>query len=235
MVWFRSLIFAALFYLWSLLLSIIGTPLLLGPRAWTLGIMHLWAKSTVFLLRIICQIRLEFRGLEHLRTSAGLVAMKHQCMFDTIAPILLQVDMAFVMKRELLSIPFFGWFASKAQMIAVDRDGQASALRHLVADARRAVSVGRPIFIFPEGTRTAPGQTGQYKSGVAALYRDLDIACTPIATNSGQHWPAHGFLRRPGVIVYECLEPIPPKLHRAAFMRMLQDQIEAASLALLAE
>jgi 1-acyl-sn-glycerol-3-phosphate acyltransferase len=93
----------------------------------------------------------------------------------------------------------------------------------------------RQLVIFPEGHRMPPGETGIYQPGVAALYRELGLPCTPMATNSGAHWPAHGFIRRPGVVVYQFLEPIPPGLHRAAFMRTLQDRIESASLALLAE
>jgi 1-acyl-sn-glycerol-3-phosphate acyltransferase len=91
----------------------------------------------------------------------------------------------------------------------------------------------RQLVIFPEGTRMPPGETGKYQPGVAALYRELNLPCTPVATNSGAHWPAHGFIRRPGVIVVEFLEPIPAGLNRALFMRTLEDRIEPASAALL--
>ena len=89
--------------------------------------------------------------------------------------------------------------------------------------------------IFPEGTRGEPGVAGDYKPGIAALYRELNVTCVPVATNSGVHWPAHGFLRRPGTIVFEFLEPIPPGMKRASFMALLKQRVETGSLALLAE
>ena len=137
------------------------------------------------------------------------------------------------MKKELTSIPFFGWYCLKAGMISIDRAGQAATLRKLLADGRAKVSEGRQLVIFPEGTRTPPGETGVYQPGVAGLYRALNTPCVPLATNSGAHWPAHGFLRRPGIIVYEFLEPIPSGLPREVFMETLQSRIEAASAALL--
>jgi 1-acyl-sn-glycerol-3-phosphate acyltransferase len=118
-------------------------------------------------------------------------------------------------------------------MIPINRDGGAGALRAMLSLAKTRVRENRQIVIFPEGTRTAPGTTGEYKPGVAALYRVLGLPCTPMATNSGVHWPAHGFLRRPGLVVYEFLEPLPPGLERDAFMRLLEERLEAASRALL--
>ena len=118
-------------------------------------------------------------------------------------------------------------------MIVVDREGQAAALRKLVADSRERLSEARQLLIFPEGHRMEPGEAPDYKPGVAALYRDLGLPCVPVATNSGAHWPAHGVIRRPGVIVFEFLEPIPAGLKRATFMSDLQNRIETASNALL--
>jgi 1-acyl-sn-glycerol-3-phosphate acyltransferase len=106
----------------------------------------------------------------------------------------------------------------------------------MVRRAREQFRLGdRQLVIFPEGTRKAPGAPPDYKPGVAGLYRELEVPVHPVATNAGVHWPAHGFLRRPGVIVYEFLEPIPPGLKRAEFMRLLQERIETASDRLLAE
>jgi 1-acyl-sn-glycerol-3-phosphate acyltransferase len=154
-------------------------------------------------------------------------------MFDTVAPFTFLPDACFVMKKELMIIPFYGWYSAKGRMVVVDREAHAKALRKLVTDAKQALADGRQIVIFPEGTRTPPGETGDYKPGIAALYRELGVACTPVATNSGVHWPPHGFLRRPGTVVFHYLEPIPPGLKRAEFMRLLQDRIEPASKALL--
>jgi 1-acyl-sn-glycerol-3-phosphate acyltransferase len=231
-IFIRSLMFTAAFYAWSTLAALAMIPLLLAPRRWMNPAVRLWARVTIILVRVICGVRVEFRGLEHRPAGAALVGAKHQCMFDTIAPVTVLSDPAYVMRDSLLKIPFYGWYAVKAGMIPIDREGRAGALRAMLAQAKARARENRPIVIFPEGTRTAPGTTGEYKPGVAALYRALALPCTPMATNSGFHWPAHGFLRRPGLVVYEFLEPLEPGMERAAFMRQLEDRLEAASKAL---
>jgi 1-acyl-sn-glycerol-3-phosphate acyltransferase len=210
-------------------------PLLLAPWRWMSSGMALWARGVIVLLRTICGIRVEFRGLEHLPKGPVLIAAKHQCMFDTMGPLLVIKDACYVMKRELTRIPFYGWFSAKTEMIVVDREGQARALRGLLTDAKARVADGRQVVIFPEGSRTAPGEKREYQPGVAGLYRTLGLPCIPMATNSGSHWPAHGFLRRPGTIVFEFLPAIPTGLSREAFMAKLKNQIEWASNALLTE
>lgn len=229
----RSLTFIALFYLCSILTVLAMAPLLLAPGGWMLPLVRLWARVTMTLVRVVCGVRVEFRGLEHLPSGAALIAAKHQCMFDTIAPVPLFANPAYVMRDSLLKIPFYGWYAVKSGMIPINRDGRAGALRAMLSVAKTRVRESRQIVIFPEGTRTAPGTTGEYKPGVAALYRVLGLPCTPMATNSGVHWPAHGFLRRPGLVVYEFLEPLPPGLERDEFMRLLEARLESASRALL--
>ena len=130
-------------------------------------------------------------------------------------------------------IPFMGWYSDLSGMIVIDRGGHSTALRKMMTDARDRLDDGRQLVIFPEGHRQDPGAAPDYKPGIAALYRDLDIPCIPVATNSGVHWPAHGFLRKPGTVVYQYLEPIPAGLKRAAFMALLEERIETASGALL--
>jgi 1-acyl-sn-glycerol-3-phosphate acyltransferase len=234
MILVRSLAFAAAFYLWSGVWGlVVMTPLLLAPRRWTLRAMALWGVVVIAMLRVICGVRVEFRGLQHLPTGRALVAAKHQCMFDTMAPLTMFPDACYVMKQELLNIPFYGWYSLKAGMLALDRQGGAGALRRLIADAKAHLAEPRQLVIFPEGHRMPAGAKADYQPGVAGLYRELGLACTPMATNSGVHWPAHGILRKPGLIVYEFLEPIPPGLHRAAFMRELETRIETASQRLL--
>ncbi len=228
----RSLLFVALFYLWSATVAILITPLLLAPRTWVLRALDVWSRGVIALLRI-CDIRVEVRGLEHLPKGKALVAPKHQCMFDVFAQFAWLPDSCFVLKKELMWIPFFGWYAQKARMIVVDREAQAAALKKLVRDTEDRLKEDRQLVIFPEGTRGEPGVRGSYKPGIAALYRELNLPVHPVATNSGVHWPKHGFLRKPGVIVFEYLEPIPPGLKRAEFMRTLEERIETASMKLL--
>jgi 1-acyl-sn-glycerol-3-phosphate acyltransferase len=139
------------------------------------------------------------------------------------------------MKRELFWVPFHGWFSRKFEMIPVDRDKGPAALRRMLREARKRVADGREIIIFPEGTRRAPGAPPEYKTGVLLLYDALDIPCVPVALNSGVFWPRRSLKRRPGTIVVEFLDPIPPGLPKAEFLKRLTDAIETACARLLAE
>ena len=187
-----------------------------------------------FGLKLICGITIEVRGRQHLPTGPALIAAKHQGWLDVFAAFTFLPDACFVMKRELLRIPLVGWYCIKVGMVWVDREGHAAALKKLVADVQDRMRHERQAVIFPEGTRTRPGQPGDYKPGIAALYRDLAIPCTPVATNSGVHFPAKGLMKYPGVVVFEFLEPIPAGLKRGEFMKELEGRIETASTALLA-
>ncbi|RAK58110.1 lysophospholipid acyltransferase family protein [Phenylobacterium deserti] len=228
----RSLLFVALFYVWSVVVALACTPILLGPPKLILTMFRFWARGLLVLLRV-CGIRVEVRGLEHIPQGAALVAPKHQCMLDVFAQFTWLPASSFVMKKELMMIPWFGWYATRVRTIVVDREAGATALKKLVREAKQRFAEGRQVVIFPEGTRTVPGEPADYKPGIAALYREIDVPVHPVATNSGVHWPRSGFLRRPGTIVFEYLEPIPPGLKRAEFMRILEDRIETASARLL--
>jgi 1-acyl-sn-glycerol-3-phosphate acyltransferase len=230
----RSLLFTLVFYVGSALMAILMLPLLLAPRRWMIGAFRLWARFSIWALAVFAGIRFEVRGRQHLPSGPALLAPKHQCLFDTIVPFALLPDCCQVMKKELMAIPFYGWFAARSGMIVVDREGASKTMRKLLADGRERLAQGRQLLIFPEGHRMEPGAAPDYKPGVAALY-GLGVVCIPVATNSGVHWPAHGILRRPGTIVLEFLEPIAPGLKRPAFMRELEKRVEAASNALLAE
>ncbi|MDR3513274.1 MAG: lysophospholipid acyltransferase family protein [Caulobacteraceae bacterium] len=235
MIWFRSLLFVAAFYLWSTIAAFLMVPTLVMPRAACAWALRAWGRVVTLLLRLICGVRVEVRGRQHLPTGPALIASKHQCMFDIFGAFAFLPDSCFISRKEFMRIPFVGWYIWKSRMIVIDREGQAKALKKMVADSRDRLKHDRQIVIFPEGHRGEPGEAGDYKPGVAALYRELDMPCTLLALNTGVHWPAHGFLRKPGTIVFEFLEPIPAGLKRAEFMRTLQDRLETASNALLAE
>lgn len=233
MVAVRSLLYVALFYLWTVVVAVGATPILLGPARWSLAMFHFWGRGVVALL-VVCGIRVEVRGREHIPQGPALVAPKHQCMLDVFAQFTWLPASVFVMKKELRRIPWFGWYAARVGTIDIDRSGHSTALKNMVRRAKDQFAENRQVVIFPEGTRGEPGVKGDYKPGIAALYRELDVPVYPVATNSGVHWPAHGFIRRPGTIVFEYLEPIPPGLKRAEFMRTLEERIETASAKLLA-
>ena len=229
----RSLLFTLWLYLSMAVFAVGLSPALLMPHRYAQGVAKLWAKAVLFGLRWIAGVKVEFRGLVNAPSGAALVASKHQGMLDIVALLAVLPDACFVMKKELMPLPFFGWFAWKTKMIAVDRAGHAKALKDMTRQARARLDEGRQIVIFPEGTRNAPGAPGDYKPGVAAIYRDLEGPCWPVATNSGVCWPAHGFRRYPGVVVFEFLEPIPAGLKRGPMMALLESRIEEASLRML--
>ena len=234
MILVRSLVFVALFYVWSVAFALAMIPFLILPAPWMTKVLGLWAGGINLMLRLICGIRVEIRGREHVPKGDAIVAPKHQCMLDVFAQFGVLPDPFFVMKQELKWIPLFGWYGMKMGALLVDRAGHAAALKKMVREALQRFGKGdRQLLIFPEGTRGEPGKAGDYKPGIAALYRELNVPVHPVATNSGVHWPAHGFLRKPGVIVFEYLEPIPPGLKRAEFMRTLEERIETASTRLL--
>lgn len=233
MLFIRSLTFVVLFYLWSAIFAITVTPLLLAPSEWMARALPIWSHGIHFLLRVICGIKVEIRGKQYIPAGPALVAPKHQCMLDVFTEFQVLPHSIFVMKKELAWIPFLAWYGLKLGCIVVDRSAHSTALRKMVADAKVRFQKSRQLVIFPEGTRGEPGVPGAYKPGIAALYRDLEVPVHPVATNSGVHWPRHGFMRKPGVIVFEYLEPIPPGLKRGEFMRILQERIETASEKLL--
>jgi len=213
----------------SAAINIVNLPSLLLPRGVVIHQMRQWAKMTMWGLRTFAGTHIEIRNPERIPQGAGLIASKHQSMFETIMAHVLLRDPAIVLKKQLTYIPFYGWFGQKAEMIVVDRGAHAKALRKMIKDAQKCAADGRQIMIYPEGTRKAPGAEPDYKPGIAALYTHLDLPCIPIALNSGHFWPRRGFIRRPGTIVVEVLEPIPPGLKRKEFMATLETRIEEAT------
>jgi len=231
----RSLLFNGFFYGWTALCVIAGLPLLLGPRAGIYYLGRVWAHPIIAALALLCGLRYRVRGRENLPEGAVLIAAKHQSAWDTIIFSILLWDHSFVLKQELTRIPLFGLYLIRAGLIPVDRKGGAKALRKMVAAAKAAAALGRPIVIFPEGTRVAPEQHRPYHPGVAALYGQLQVPVVPVALNSGMFWPRNSFWKRPGTITLEFLPPIEPGLPRRDFLARLETAIEGHSRALAAE
>ena len=231
----RSLLFNVLFYVTTALFLLFGSPLLFGPRRWAMAALAIHGRFELWLLKMIVGTTFEVRGLEKLPAGPCLVAAKHQSAWETFGLIPLFRDPALLMKRELFWIPLHGWFSHKFEMIPVDRDRGPSALRRMVREAKKRAAEGREIIIFPEGTRRAPGAPPDYKTGVILLYEALGIPCVPIALNSGAFWPRRSLTLKPGTIIVEFLDPIPPGLPKAEFLARLIGAIEPASARLLAE
>ena len=231
----RSILFNVLFYLNMLVLMLLALPTLVLPRGAILWIVHVWAASNRWLLRAVCGIKVELRGLERIPPGPLLVAAKHQSTWETFALVPQFADPAFILKRELMWVPFFGWYAWKAAMIPVDRGARSQALAAISAQARIELARNRQIVIFPEGTRRPAGAAPSYKYGVVHLYAESGVACLPVALNSGLFWPRRSIRLYPGTIVAEFLDPIAPGLGKEAFFARLQDSIETATARLIAE
>jgi 1-acyl-sn-glycerol-3-phosphate acyltransferase len=231
----RSLLFLIAFYVSTAAFLVGGSWLFFAPRSWAMEGLRLHGLFCTWLMKVICGTRMEVRGTDKLRERPCLVVSKHQSAWDTFALIPIFHDPAIVLKEELKWIPFYGWFCLKFEHILVRRERAAVALRQLVADAKQRAAQGREVFIFPEGTRKAPGSEPDYKPGYVALYEGLGLPCYPIALNSGLYWPRRSIERYPGTIIVEILDPIPPGLSRAEFRRRLESSIEQASDRLLLE
>jgi len=231
----RSFAFNIAFYLVLVIFLIGGLPVFLFPHKSAVRVMRLWARTNLLLMRLVAGISIEIRGREHIVPGTLLVACKHQSLWETFALLTLFDDPAAVLKKELTYIPLYGWDALKFKMVTVDRSAGFSALKRMIQQAKCARDRHRQIIIFPEGTRKAPDAQADYKSGVAALYKSLDIACLPIALNSGLYWPRRSFLRHPGTIIIEILPPISAGSTRQVFMAELETTIESATARLVAE
>jgi 1-acyl-sn-glycerol-3-phosphate acyltransferase len=227
----RSILFMIWFALESAVINILSLPALILPRRATVYCSRFWSRATLWGLKVFAGITYEVRGT--VPSTGVLVASKHMSMWDTLALYLILFDPAAVAKRSLLYIPFYGWYIWKAGVISIDREGKASALRKMAADAKAAMAQGRAILIFPEGHRQDPGAPPDYKPGVAGLYSQFGVPCVPVALNSGLFWT--GFLKKPGNIVVEFQQAIPAGLKRAEFMRELETRIETATAKLVAE
>jgi 1-acyl-sn-glycerol-3-phosphate acyltransferase len=223
----RSLVYNLLFYTVVPLGLILMTPLLLAPRRLQVRFVYVGlARLMSWFLDLVVGLKVEPRGLAHLRRGPVILAVKHQSAWDIfgIAPYL--DDPAVVLKSELMYLPWLGWFASRMGMIPVERGKGQAAIKHLVREARKRVAERREIFIFPEGHRMPVGAPPAYKRGIVALYKVLDVPVVPVALNSGLYWRRRHFIRRPGSIIVEFLPAIAPGLEPEVFLQTLQDRSE---------
>jgi 1-acyl-sn-glycerol-3-phosphate acyltransferase len=228
----RSLAFNLLFFAWLVVLGLPCLPVLLLPRRQVWTVVKLWTRGVLWLLRHVVGLGYEVRGERPADGRPVIVAAKHQSAWDTLIFLVLFDDPAYVLKRELLKIPIYGWFTWRLGMIGIDRGAGTSALKRLVADARPKFAAGRPVVIFPQGTRTAPGSRRPYLPGAYMLHADAKLPVVPVALNSGLFWGRRSFVKRPGRIIVEFLAALPQGLDRRAFTAELERRIETATAAL---
>ena len=211
MQWLRSALFALLFYPGTLLYVLTVFAVAPFGTAPVRAVVRGWADYHHWLVRFVLGIRWQIDG--EIPPGPYLIAIKHQAMVETIESLRLAETPVVVMKRQLTQIPLFGWVTLRYGVIGVDREAGASALREMMALGKAAIAAGRPVVIFPEGTRVAVGETPPLRAGFAGLYRALGLPVVPVALDSGRLW-SKGLLKRRGTIHVRVGEIIPPGLKR---------------------
>ncbi len=225
MLFLRSLAFNLLFSAWTYGLAFFALPCLIAPkRLGGFAIARLWGRGNLWLLRVCCDIHYRIEGLEHLPPGPALIVSKHQSAWDTLVfwPVLRKP--AYVLKKELLHLPFFGWYLSRLGMVAIDRQGGGAAAKAMIAEAKQRAAEGRKIVIFPEGTRVPFGKKGDYQAGAAMLAGQLKLPIIPVALNSGALWARKAFTKYPGTITLRFL----PAIEQGGGTRELLARMEAA-------
>ena len=231
----RSTIFNILFYVNLIVLMVGGLPSVFMGRGPATFMAKTWARTSLWLLKVICGLRVEYRGLERMPPGGLVVAPKHQSMLETFALVLAVDNFSYVHKRELTYIPMFGWYLWAVDQISINRSSGSTALNHVTNGVAAFLKLDRRVLIFPEGTRRAVGAPPAYKYGVTHLYATLNTRVMPVALNTGLFWPRRSFLRNPGVAVIEFLPVIEPGAPTEEFARLLQDAIEQGTQGLVDE
>lgn len=228
-VFIRSLIFNILFYPLAFVLlaitSIIGWFL---PYQF---VCFMWNKTLLpffrFLLWIICGLKVEVRGKENIVKGGAIYASKHQSAVETyFLTSIVKGGSTYIFKKELTYVPLFGWAVAAYGSIPIDRSGGSSAMKKMLEVAKDFIHKGRSIIIFPEGTRTKPGESRDYKPGIAFIYQNVDAPVIPVALNTGFFWKKNSFLRYPGKIIIEFMKPIERNFDKREFMDTLKNTIE---------
>ena len=227
MLFIRSLIFNIFLYVGLILIFILAIPTLILPSKFTIFFGRLSAKYLVFILKIILNTKVKFHGVENLKKVDNFfVASAHQSMFETFA---LQIPLdgpIFILKKELLNIPLFGWYLRKIGSIAIVRDTTTRENLNFFDKVRERIETSkRPLLIFPQGTRVKLDEQPPFKKGVGRIYKALNLPCIPVALNTGKVWPKNSFLKYPGDIHISFLEPIMSGKNNEEFVKDIENKI----------
>lgn len=206
----RSLLFTGLLFLSVLVFSIPVMLLAPFPYRYSYALAPAWARLVLWLLRVLCGLKYEARGLENIPRENAIIYCKHQSAWETIALLHLFPPQTWVLKRELMWAPFLGWAIAVLQPIAVHRGGGRKSVRQVLAQGADYLAKGRWVTVFPEGTRLPPRTTRKYGISGAALAVQTGKCIVPVAHNAGHFWPRRGLRKRPGTIRVEIGPPIDP-------------------------
>ena len=239
MTFFRATIFNLCFYGITCLMCVLCLPALLFPRKQMMKLVWLYVEIMYWIERRILGLDYEVRGTEHLPESGSyIIAAKHQSAYETMKLHHLFGDPGVILKRELTWIPIWGWFLNKCDMIPINRRDRETAIASIKEGALRMKGQGRPIIIFPQGTRVrtdTPSSQKRYKQGVVRIYEATDLPVIPMALNSGYYWPRKAWVKHPGTIIFQFLPPIPPGHVPEDVLKDIETQVETASNALASE
>ena len=225
----RSIIFLIVFYISTLFLLIIFIPTLFIPCKQAGILPKTWSIMSRKLLWIFCGIKIQLKGLENLPKENGyIIASKHQSAMETVLFHGIVPHVFYVLKRELLWIPFVGIYFLKTGCIAIDRKGGAKTMKQMLSGVKKHLADGMNLVIFPEGTRTAPGTKQPYTPGVAFLYDQCRVPVVPVALNTGYCWPKNKTIKRTGIVTIQFLPPIEAGKNKRAFLDELCETIETA-------
>lgn len=235
----RSLIFNILYYPLTAFLCFAYLPFLLLPREWLLVMVEFYVKLIHLLEKYVLKLDFEVRGIEHLpKDEAYIVAAKHFSSYETLKLHILFKDPAIVMKKELFSIPIWGWYAKKMRLIGIDRSNRDTAVKSVTAGAQMAADMKRPIVIFPQGTRVALDHTAKdkpYKSGIMRMQQAAGLKIVPMALNTGLFWPRNAFTKKSGKVIFEFMPPLESGLSTHEGLAIIQNAIESKTAELIAE
>ncbi len=200
MLTLRSLLFNVLMVSTVVIFAVLSLFTLPFSTITRYRFISLWARLQIWFLKVVCSLTYRVEGNENLPSGPAIILAKHQSVWETLAFQCIFPPQVWVLKRELLLIPFFGWGLAMTQPIAIDRGSGARALEQIVKQGRARLESGRWVVVFPEGTRVGAGQSRRHGIGGAVLAAETGYPVVPVAHNAGSFWPRHGFIKRPGVI-----------------------------------
>jgi 1-acyl-sn-glycerol-3-phosphate acyltransferase len=230
-MWIRSALYVVAFAIWAVIACIAFLPLLLR-RSWAPHAVRMWNTGNIVLAQVVAGVGTRVEGAGNLPAEPCLIAAQHQSSWETYRVFVDFKYPVLVLKRELIRIPFIGWYMNRGGMVSIDRAGGAAAMRKTMRASKAALAAGRHVVIFPEGTRAPPGAILPFRPGIAALYLHCAVPVVPVALDSGYFWGKNRFLKRPGKITVRFLPPIAPGLDKDAFLAKLRDDITEASRSL---
>jgi 1-acyl-sn-glycerol-3-phosphate acyltransferase len=239
MILLRASLFNILFFFYTAMTCIVCIPFMFAPRDIILKIVRIYLKGLHALEKTIINVDYEIRGWENLpKEGSFLIAAKHYSTYETLKLHLIFSDPAIILKKELLSIPVWGKFLERMDMIAINRSNPVKSAKQIIAGAEHIAEQSRPLIIFPQGTRVKVTHTAKdkpYKNGIAHMHAATHMPIIPLALNTGKFWPRGKWMKYPGKAVFEFLPPLPPGMKSKEIMSTLEKQIETHSQKLCAE